>query len=378
MTKRVAVGGKDKSSGNGIGRGMAKKTTTIVQQVPADQLDDGDDNINDFDVSLEKVDDYEQLQEALQQFGINDGIVYKVYRTTPNGQSFCYETTEFSEQFLQQERGAGRYAIRIFIDNRYKKTIHTEVDAPASGTASAQNQAGSGNAFLEKLLLALVMKEQASAAPGPSLAELTTAMKNLDDMRGKSDPMGFETFFKFFTMAKDLVGDNGGAGDWKGELIKMGRDAIPAITSVVQSRVNGNDAKPTNTTIQEEPMKTIDPATMTDDQKKTLLKQVIAYLKPQCIQGLPPESALDFITANSGNPQYQTLIMAVLGYTFEDILEIDHELKSEPFHLFFRSLYDGLRSEFGGDDPVGDDSGGSVGDAGNAGSDVESGKGGKP
>jgi hypothetical protein len=377
MTKRVAVGGKDKASGNGNGRGMAKKTTTIVQQVPADQLDSGEE-LNDFDVSLEGVDDYEQLQEALQQFGINDGIVYKVYRVTPTGQSFCYETTEFSEQFLQQERGAGRYAIRIFIDSRYKKTIHTEVDAPASGPVSAQNQAGSGNAFLEKLLLAFVMKEQAPVAAGPSLTELTVAMKNLDDMRGKSDPMGFETFFKFFTMAKELVGDNNGPGDWKSELLKMGRDAIPAITSVVQSRVAGTPQPSVTTTVQEQPMQTIDPATMTDEQKKTLLKQVIAYLKPQCIQGLPPESALDFISANSGNPQYQTLIMAVLGYTFDNILEIDHELKSEPFHLFFRTIYDGLRSEFGGDDTVGDDPGGSVGDTDHAGSDVESGKGGKP
>jgi hypothetical protein len=380
MTKRVAVGGKEKAAGNGTGRGMAKKTTTIVQQVPADQLDNGDE-LNDFDVSLEGVDDYEQLQDALQQFGINDGIVYKVYRVTPTGQSFCYETTEFSEQFLQQERGAGRYAVRIFIENRYKKTIHTEVDAPASGPASSQNQAGSGNAFLEKLLLALVMKEQSPTAPGPSLAELTTAMKNLDDMRGKSDPMGFETFFKFFTMAKDLVGDGGGAGDWKSELLKMGRDAIPAITSVVQSRVSGNGTpQPAVTTSQEQQPMHIDPATMTEDQKKALLKDAIAYLKPYCFRGLPAESALDFIsvTAKSGNPQYQTMILAVLGYTFEEILEIDHELKSEPFHVFFRAIYDGLGQEFGPEDPVGDDPGGSVGDPDNARSDVESGKGGKP
>lgn len=368
MTKRVAVGsGKEKA--NGSGRGVAKKTTTIVEHVPADKLHEGED-LNDFDVSLEGVDDYEQLQEALQQFGINDGIVYKIYRITPTGQSFCYETAEYSETFLQQERGAGRYAVRIFIDGRYKKTIHTEVDAPASGPASVQNQAGSGNAFLEKLLLALVMKEQAPAAPGPSITDLTTALANLDALRGKQES-GMDLFVKAFTLAKEMQGDSG-TTDWKSELLRMGRDAIPAITSVVQARVNGNGAEPVKIN-PAEPV-AIDPSKMTDDQKKTMLKQAIAFLKPQCIQGLPPESALDFITANSGNPQYQTLIMAVLGYTFEDILEIDHELKSEPFHLFFRTLYDGLRSEFGGDDSVGDDTGRDVGNDDHPGNDGSSGK----
>ena len=358
MTKRVQVGKEKPGKGS-----VAKKTTTIVEHVPTEQLHD--DEINDFDVTLEGVDDYEQLQDALQQFGINDGVVFKVYRVTPTGQSFCYETTEYSETFLQQERGAGRYAVRIFINGKYKKTIHTEVDAPASGTASGQNQAGSHSAFLEKMLMALILKEQSPAPTGPSITDLTTALANLDALRGKQES-GMDLFIKAFTLAKEMQGESGGAGDWKGELIRMGRDAIPAITSVVQARVNGQEQQPQRTVPgqEQQPMQ-IDPATMTEEQKKGMLKQAIAFLKPQCIQGLPPESVLDFITANSGNPQYQTLIMAVLGYTFENILEIDHEIKSEPFHVFFRTVYDGLRSEFGGDDTVGDDPGRDTGNTPN-------------
>jgi hypothetical protein len=374
MTKRVSVG-KDKTQPK---ERLAKKTTTIVEQVPAKDL--SEDELNDFDVTLEGVDDYEQLQEALAQFGIEDGIVFKVYRVTPTGQSFCYETTEFSEQFLQTERGAGRYAVRIFINGRYKKTIHTEVDAPASGPASGQNQNGTGNAFLEKMVLALIAKDHAPAPAPPSLAELTTAMVNLEQLRGKPDPMNLELMAKMFALFKDMSGD-GGALDWKSELLKMGRDAIPAITSVVQSRVNGNgNGQPhTPTSIDgEQPVPVqIDPATMTDEQKKGLLKQAITFLKPQCIQGLPPESVLDFIVANSGNPQYQVMITAVLGYSFEQILEIDHELQSEPFHVFFRTIYDGLRSEFGGDDPVGDDPGRDLGDSNHPGNDGKSSTGGK-
>ena len=356
MTKRVTI-----VDGTGK-KPRQKKTTTVVTEVLPPGTEDDTGEVNDFDVTLEGVDDYEQLQDALQQFGYSEGVVYKIYRVTPTGQSFCYETTEYSETFLQRERGAGRYAVRLFVNAKYKKTIFVEVDAPASGTESAQNPSNSHSAFLEKLLMVLLTKDTPAPAAGPSIAELTTALTNLDALRGKQET-GIDLFMKAFEMARTVQGD-GASGDWKSELLRMGRDAIPAITSVVQARVNGTDpTKPPINGNQEPPMP-IDPATMTEEQKKAMLKNAIAFLKPQCIQGLPPESALDFITANSGNPQYQTLIMSVLGYTFEDILEIDHEIKSEPFHLFFRTLYDGLRSEFGGDDPVGDDPGRDSGNTG--------------
>jgi hypothetical protein len=326
-----------------------------------------EDGINDFDVTLEDVQDTEQLKEVLEQFGITEGIIYRIYRSTPSGPSFCYETAEYSETFLQRERGAGAYVVRIYIDAKYKKSIPVQVDAPASGPGTAENQTGSHSAFLEKMLMALILKDHQPAPAGPSITDLTTALSNLDALRGKQES-GIDLFMKAFTLAKDLQGDkDNSSGDWKTELLKMGRDAIPAITSVVQARTQPN---PPPTQVQEPPV--IDPNQLTEEQRKGMLRQAITYLKSQFISGLPPESALDFIVANSGNPQYQAIITAVLSYRFEDILELDHEIKSEPFHLCFRTLYDGLRSEFGGEDTVENDPRGDTGDVANAGNDGDS------
>jgi hypothetical protein len=346
-----------------------KKKTIIEEEVPEGQ-NGFDEPATEFDVSLESVQDTETLNDVLAQFGQQENVLYRIYKQTPNGNSFCYETTEYNVTFLQRERGAGVYTVRIFINGRFKKSITEIVESPSiANPANGAAPSGDPHAqFLEKLLMVLITNQATTAGTthGPSIIEMTQALANLDGLRGKQES-GMDMFKQGMDMARSMLDiAGGGSGDWKTELLRMGREALPGITSIVQSRMQPAVATPSQPEGNQPVM--IDPEQMTDDQKKSLLKQTITYLKGQFIAGLPPDSALDFIVANSGNPQYQVIIKAVLAYSFDDLVGLDAELKSEPFHVCFRTVYDGLRSEFGSDDPVDDDPGRDSGDTDDVGS----------
>jgi hypothetical protein len=339
-----------------------KRKTTVEEEI-VDGVTGNEEPTNDFDISLESVQDTETLNDVLDQFGQRENVLFRIYKQTPNGNSFCYETAEYNVSFLQRERGAGIYTIRIFINGKHKKSVTEIVESPgntgtgAPGTAPAPGD--SHAQFLEKLLMVMITQQQAGGGNShvPNLSDMTQALANLDALRGKQESQ-MDLFLKGVELAKSMLSESGG-GDWKTELLRMGKEAIPGITAIVQSRIQ--PANGTTVPTPQDPVM-IDPEQMTDEQRKGLLRQTIAYLKNQFIAGLPPESALDFIVANSGNPQYQTVIRAVLAYSFEDIEGLDAEIKSEPFNVCFRTVYDGLRSHFGGSDPVDDDSGRDTGD----------------
>ena len=180
-----------------------------------------------------------------------------------------------------------------------------------------------------------------------------------------------DIFLKGVDLAKALQSDNGTA-DWKSELLKMGRDAIPAITSVVQARTK--QAPPP----QPQPEQTvIDPNQLTDEQKRGALLQGIAYLKQQFFMGLDPETALNYIATNAANPQFQIIIKEVLKMKWEELVALDAEIQQEPFLSSFRALFDGLRSEFGTEDPMESDSGGNDRNPDNPGNDGKPSKKGK-
>jgi hypothetical protein len=317
---------------------------------------------------LESVHDSETLEGVLQQFGITEGVLFRIYRQTPAGEEFQYESATYSETFLQQNRGKGVYSVRIFINGKYKKTIVVLIGDPNPGDVKTSAAPGDSHTqFLEKLLMVMITNQQQHPTNNPTILDMTTALSNLDALRGKQES-GMDMFKQGMEMARAML-DMSGSGDWKGELIKMGRDALPAITTVVQSQLNGRQPVPPVTPPNSEPtaeQPVIDPNKLTEQQKTDLLRQAITFLKGQFMGGLDPESVLNFISANSANPQYQLIILEILKLkSFEDIQKLDAELQQEPFLSSFRSVFDGLRSEFGAVDPVDYDSGGDVGNDGN-------------
>ena len=125
-------------------------------------------------------------------------------------------------------------------------------------------------------------------------------------------------------------------------------------------------------------MQAIDPNNLTVEQRNALLKQGIAFLKQQFLMGVDAESALTFIVANAGNPQYSPLIRALLSMQWEELEALDNDLKDgQSFHVQFRTLFDGLRYEFSGQNSMEDDPGGNPGNDADPGNHGDTGKGGK-
>jgi hypothetical protein len=353
-------------------RPRKKKTTTTVEEIGVG-TDLGEEQLNELDVSLESVENAETLREVLQQYGVDENdILFRIYRVKPEGDSFCFESPQLDEKYLQQQRGGGSFKARLFIGGKYKRTISLNVEPPMESNGNGNGHGGSNHEqFLEKLLTILItqqMTHTVSPAAGPTIIDLTQALSNLDNLRGKQDN-AMDIFLKGVDLAKALQSDNNGGGDWKTELLKMGRDAIPAITSVVQARTQ---PQPPTVAPPPENAAVIDPNQLTEEQKRGALLQGIAYLKQQFFLGLDPEMALNYIVTNAGNPQNQLIIKEILKMKWEEIVALDAEIQQEPFFSAFRALYDGLRSEFGTEDPMGDDPGGIAGDVGNTGNDGKS------
>jgi hypothetical protein len=363
------------------GKVRARKRRTIVEEeLPSNSNGDLEPEVNELDVQLESVQDTETLKEVLEQFGVTDQVLYRIYRQTPTGQAFCYESPTYDEAFLQRERGEGSYAVRIFINGRFKRTIPVMIDAPSNNSAKPNGiPTDSHTQFLEKMLMVLLTQQHQNgngSNPGPTIIDLTTALSNLDGLRGKQET-AMDMFLKGAEFAKGMGGD---VGDWKQEGLKMVRDAIPAITSVVNSHLSTGPVPghvPQSVSQQPNPtgdVMMVDLDNLTEDQRNTILKKAIVFLKKQFLMGLDPEFILNYIVVNANDPEYQAVITSVLRIQYEDLVKLDPDLGQKPFNEQFRALYDGLRSEFDPSHPVEGDPGGIDGNDDHPGNDGDTGK----
>jgi hypothetical protein len=337
-----------------------KKRTIIEEQLPDTGSGEEQDEITAFDVALESVEDLETLTDVMEQYG-QTGKLLKVYRESGE---FCYQSDTVDEAFIQKHFGGGGYRIRLFLNGKYKKTIPISCAAPI-----VENGNGNGNGnssdhhrdFLEKLVLAQIASGGGSNK-APSITELTTALANLDGLRGKQES-AMDLFQKGVSFAKEIFDmKTPGSGDWKSELISAAKDALPVVGGIIASR-SGVPAMPTK-----------DPnalVTATPEQQVEAIKQGLVYLKKQCLKGVDPKLIVDWVDNNAED--YQPLIHNVLNLPFEKFVEIDAEIGNEPFKQWFTGLFDGLRSAFVTVDTVDMDSAGESGDSDDIGNDGNTG-----
>lgn len=344
-----------------------RKRKTIVEETLPEGYDDSGEPTSEFDVSLESVEDAETLKTVLENFGQTDNVTYRVYKQVPTGPpSFQYQSSTFDEEFLQRERGAGIYTVRVFINGKFKRAITVQCDAPLNGTATPSSPRDHHSEFLEKMLLTIMARENpVSATPAPTMPEIISAISQLDGLRGKQES-AMETFIKGLELGRTFDGGGGGPSDWKSMLMGVVKDAaphaIPAISSIIAARTNGG-IPPNPNPVNPNPAPVIP---QTPEQEAMLLemmlKQGIATLKQQFAAGLDPDSAVDFVRIQAGlKPEYMQLVTAVLNMDYAELAKLDPDIGKEPFLTPFRSFIDGLRSEFVPEDSVDDDPGRVVG-----------------
>lgn len=360
--------------------GKKRKTTTTVEEiVPTDGTIE-EDSPPEMNFNLEDVREAEQLEEIASQFP-NAGITLKLY--DENG-AYCItipDPKSIDEELIRKRCGAGNFRLRIYINGKYRHYIPLPIREvqPDSSVTTPPNSARNGDSsnshsdFLEKqaqrnheLLLAAISSTRSA---GPSITDLTTALANIDSLRGKQES-GVDLIMKGIDLAQRFSGDT----DWKTDLIRMGKDVLPKIadgvTAVMGVRNNGHSQQiqPTVTNNEGE-------AQTQELPSAEAIRAGIAYLKRKCLNGVDPDLIIDWIVPNAD--EYQGLIRVILNKDFSEFAQYDIEIGSEPYLGWFRKLFDGLRSAFSPTDSMDDTSGGLVGDTDHTGDHGQSGTNGK-
>jgi hypothetical protein len=330
-----------------------KKRTIIEEQIPDGTPIDMGEQVSDFDVALESVEDAETLRRVLEEHG-QSGASYKVYRQTSSGDEFCFVTDSIDEEFIQKNFGGGDFKIRVFINGKFRIPMKLKIAPRIESTNGNGHVYGTEHRhmdFLEKLVLAQIAGN-GGGNHGPSISELTGALANLDSLRGKQES-GMDIFQKGVSFAREILDMKpSSTGDWKSELISGVKEALPTIAGMIPGA-----RKPVAVNPQEQ-VSAVSQAT--PEQQTEMIKQGLAYLKKQCLKNVDPDLIIEWVENNAED--YQPLIHMVLNLPFEEFVKIDAEIGNEPFKQWFTRLFDGLRSAFVPADSVGVDSAGDNGD----------------
>src|ERR1700704_3844242 len=292
---------------------MAKtKTTTIKEQLP-------DDSLSGIDPNLFPLMDDELLTKIKAEYPTSLVKVkaYKIVTGKSQG-VFCFESEDKIEESQLQEWGGGRYALRFYADGLLKHTVYFEVaDKPQKpGTNTAPDEVRllrEQIAWNQQMILAFLGRNTPVTPPTP-MQDIVAAWSLLNQNKPAN---GFDTMSTLFVKGLELGMDHNGGGDWKGELIRTVKDIAPAIINAATPAKNGDSM----------PQIAINP--------DLLIKQGLDFMKTKVVSGLPVGLALDWIVANSNDPQYQQFMKLALGKSWEDLCKIDPELNNEPFKTWF-------------------------------------------
>jgi hypothetical protein len=347
-----------------------KRTTTVTEEIPEGEVLEGQEPVSEFDLSLEQVQDLEAMNAVLEDYGIEESVRnFKIFKVVDGVQRYVFEHPSLDEAYIQRERGGGNYVARFFFHGKYKKSIPVFIeDLPESAIKANGNGNGNGHqVFLEKMLMALILKENQSSNGTPSITELTQALANMDSLRGKQEST-VDLLIKGIEMGRSFDG-SGGSLDWKTELMRLAKDNLPGVVGVIQQGIAAKNGQPVPVPVSAN----VPPVVQDEGQQMALmLKHAIGVLKSQFMMGLDGESAVALIMTNIANPQYQHIIQQFVMMSFDELVALDADIGKEPFQSRFRFVHDGLRSALSEADTVDTDSRGGPGDV------VDIGRDGKP
>lgn len=304
---------------------------------------------SEFDLDLQRADDAATVDQILKEAGIPN-VIYRFY---DNDGGYCYSSPDLDYDRARRETKGGKSCkLGVFVGGKIIRMVPFPL-APIDPSTPVPLQAsntGWDNAFMKELLLKLVEKGNSQPVSGPSLAELTTALKNMDELRGKQ-----ESTMDIFMKGMDFAQSASGQTDWKTDLIRTGKDLIPQVLNTINGFKGGGMPVPIEGSPQQPEM-----------PPEAIIKAGIQYLKKKYHSGVEPELIIDWIRFNG--EEYESLLRVVLNSEFSDFVKYDPEIGAEPYAPWFKCLFDGLRSAFAEQNSVDNDSGGSVGDASDIGS----------
>ena len=297
-------------------------------------------------------------------------VVSKVYKINSGGRAFCYQSQEpVDEVSIQAQYPSGGKFVVIEYNglNDVLRTTHIEIEPKPLAITNGNN----GDDFRTRMLMdelnftrnmMLKMIENMSNGKGGQSAtpfgELVEGMRLMHEMSPATSPA--DLILKGLELGMK-AGGNGGAGDWKAELISAAKDTLPAVVQAVSA--NRQQLQQGQTT-------------MIAPTPAAMIKQGIDWLKPQILGGMSTDLAVGWVIQNSREPMCNQLIAMAIQGDVNTFIQHDAELAKEPYRTWFETAIQLLKDEYAqqqGGNP--DDSERGIGDNPDAANDANIGAG---
>lgn len=382
---------------------MAAKKRRLYLDLTGDSV-----QVEDDPTTAREHDDDETLQAFLDEYGAGSHKI-SLYRLKPGTARWewlaHYVPDQISQELIREEWGPGSYNLTL-LDSRGHYITRKAIDI--GGTADDWDRVrgirrrdpeggGVDNTTLELMrqqhetLLAFI--QAGSRNDHGSLKDIIEAWGALKEQSSSNDQLKFAT--EVIGLAQKL---NGGSDSVVGlikEVAPALLEQIPGAMTALRGKGASTPRLPAapnagqpETPAAPEPREVrpkapppgangqpAQPAELSQaDQVNVLLMARLQYWKGKARRGSDVGLWVDYVLENDDDSDAQAVLYAVRHFTFDTIVGLDPEIAGDAqLRAWFRALYDGIREELF--NPA--DTGGTLGDAANAGSDAPAGDGGR-
>lgn len=274
------------------------------------------------------------IDEVFDSFG-EEAFLMKVYRITSTGSSFVFSSTEkpnpalFESVIQERCPTGGKFIVRFYKNNRIiEPSRHVEVEPlPVKTTPNGNTDSVVINMLQQQLATFQQMVMAFIGRPAPitqqtPVSELVAVMTAMNGMQSNK-PDSVDMLVKGMELAKGL---NGGATDWKTELVSTAKEVLAPVAGVIaQHKLQQQN----NPGMQQIPERT------TDNVMKPnsfVIKSALASLKPKIMSGmLDPGLAADWILANATDGMFQPFLAMAIQGDVNTVISIDPDFANEPY-----------------------------------------------
>jgi len=309
---------------------MAKKKTetktSIVEDVPDGTIPGVDNGKFEFDL-------------------VEDEIrTIKVHKIVPGHRPiFQFETINKVTESLLQKYGGGLYTISYYGEDERKPKHVDEIEVgeppvdpskPVDATTIQIQMLKEQSQMNRELLMAVLGRTNPTVGAPTPMSEIATMWGLIHGVNPANNNNSFDKLIEVFKLGMELGGKGNGEMDWKTALISTVKDLGPSIVQVAAAS-KGVEVK-TNGATQVA-------AAATPDQ---ILKQGLTWIKPRIFAGMPVSLALDWVVSNATDPTIQPFIAQALTKEFQDLVNADNDVASEPYNTWLRQFLSGIKEQF--------------------------------
>jgi hypothetical protein len=336
------------------------------RKVVTEYIEEPEESVPAFPAEPVVDEDEVTIRNVMAPFVGEREVEVKIYRQRQNQESYCFTTgPQFTEEeIINHPRGGfGNFVARVLINGDLRRRFPVPIEPPQSGVNSVTSQPQSD---VIRMLMDEIrsLRETMHREPQPmadimqGVSALITATAQAQLQRPPAETP-LDQFLKFHEALNSM---KGGEDDWwKPALASVAKEAVPMLGALMQRAPTASAQQPQQS---QQPQSAIT-GEATVPQMDIQLKMGIAFLKQKCLAGSQPELYIEVICDNSDATQYQELIHRVVTQDFSQFAALDPEISKPPYEHFFRSIFDGLRSEFAPAHSVATPSAGSGGHASN-------------